>query len=141
MPSSSSAATGSPLHPHLVATTSTSELANTLTLPAPVSNYGGYVQREEEQARFQQPVASSTREDRWTTLTPASDDIQSPDGVEYQRRRRGQGQEEEEEQQREQEQQEEEDPTVPTRRCSVKGCKKDLRNRETSKVESRARGV
>jgi hypothetical protein len=118
---SSSSATGLPLHPHLVTTTSTSELANALTLPVSASSYGGYVQLGEAQARFQQPVASSTREDQRTTPTPAPDDIQSPDGVEDQRRR-GKGQEEEEEQQGE-----EEDPTVPTRRCSVKGCKKVIR--------------
>ena len=49
-----------------------SELANALTLPVPVSSYGGYVQQgEEEQARFQQPAASSTQEDRQTIPTPA----------------------------------------------------------------------
>ena len=124
MPSSSSSAatTSSSLHPHLVTTaTSTSELANALTQLVPVSSYGGYVQRgEEEQAQFQQPVVSGTREDQRTTPTPTPPDgFQSPDGVENQ-------QPQEQGQEQEQEQQEEEDPTIPTRRCSVKGCKKGI---------------
>ena len=100
-----------------------SELANALTLPVPVSSYGGYVQRgEENQARFQQPVVSGTREDQRTTPTTAlPDGFQSPDSVEDQQ---PQGQEQEQEQEQ---QQEEEDPTVPMRRCSVKGCKKVIR--------------
>ena len=68
------ATASSPLHLHLVTTTtmSMSELANALTLPVPVSSYGGYVQQgEEEQARFQQPAASSMQEDRQTIPTPA----------------------------------------------------------------------
>ena len=103
--------------------TSTSELANALTLPLPVSSYGGYVHRgEEEQARFQQPVASGTREDQQLTPTPAPPDgLQSLDGVEDQQPHVP-GQEQEQEQQ-----EETEDPTVPTRRCSVKGCKKLIR--------------
>ena len=124
MPSaSSSAPTSSPLHPHLVTTTSTSELANALTLPVPVSSYGGYVQRgEEEQAGLQEPAASGTREDQRTTSTPGPPDgFQSLDSVEDLDQQR-QGQEQEQEQQGE-----EEDPTVPTRRCSVKGCKKVIR--------------
>ncbi|EDR06701.1 uncharacterized protein LACBIDRAFT_299800 [Laccaria bicolor S238N-H82] len=108
-----SSSTSSPLHPHLV--TTTSELANALTLPVTVSSYAGYAQREEE--RFQQPVASSTQEDQGTMPTPASDDMQSPHSEDQ-----PQGQEQEQH-----EEEEEDDPTVPTRRCSVKGCKKVIR--------------